>query len=101
VYWGFKYDSALLETLIMGLASTELPHMTATGNKYALLSTDDNDSWHCAVNCNSQQNTHFVSKQKFVVVERKMSISPPIAEELSTLCDEINRAARLLAATVV
>ena len=87
-----------LKPLITGLARTEPPHMTATGNKQAFLSTDDNDSWHRAVSCNSEQNTHFTSKQKFVAVEIKMSIYPPIAE-LSTLCDEINRA-RLLAAAV-
>jgi hypothetical protein len=53
VYWDFKYDElALPETLITGLAVTELPRRTAKGNKHALLSTDDNDSWHCAVNCN-------------------------------------------------
>jgi len=99
VYWDFTYDGlALPETLITGLAGTGLPHRTATGNKHVLLSTDDNDSWQCAVNCNSEQNTRFTSKQKFVVVEIKMSISPPIAEELSTLCDETNRALLLAAA---
>jgi hypothetical protein len=67
-----KASLRCLEPLITGLARTELPHMTATENKQAFLSTDDNDSWHCAVSCDSQQNTHFTSKQKFVPVEIKM-----------------------------